>query len=224
MIRRTIIFFVRVIIRILDSLSPSLRHREMADAADRQFINDYIQSCMKYISRDAKILEFDGGVVYGIDITKEKGGIVKFATKKGRVGINHISYEWELEKDDLNNVNEKFDVIIATQLLGSFINPHDVLKKLKSLLIAGGCLIITVSGPSYPRVRGLVSFYSKEGLVKICNSCFPRAHIRNVKAYGDIYSAIGMMSYLTQKVGTEPIHLRDKEFAHDVICGAVCIK
>ena len=211
---------VWICIEVIDLLTYKLQHRSINEAADRDYIYEYIKSVMPYIQDNPSILEFDGGIVYAKEIIAQKGGKVYFATKTGRMEKNNnISYEFDIRKE---TINRKFDVIIATQFLGSFVEPCMVVQRLKDMLKPHGILILTVSGPSYPSIKGLVSFYTKEGLTSICRGVFGVKNVKNIKSYGDIYSAVCMMNYISNSVFRKKEKKKDK-YRHEVISGAICV-
>ena len=203
----------------LQRASLDTHHETMEDAADRKFIREYVKSCIPYVCDQPEILEFDGGVVYADEIIRQKGGNVEFATEKGRLERNNpITYEFDLNHEI---IEKKFDLIIATQILGGFINPVEILKKLCSMLKRDGIIIITVSGPAYPRVKGQITFYSKEGLVKIGRSVVGASNVKNVRSYGDFASAICMLNYLRGSIGFDQKDYFD--YKHEVINAIICV-
>ncbi|MBQ9659103.1 MAG: methyltransferase domain-containing protein [Clostridia bacterium] len=209
---------VKKYINRLQKISKKTHHTTMEDAADRLYIKAYIESCMSYIKDNSLILEFDGGVVYAPAIIKEKGGEVEYATKKGRLEkYNIITHEFDIKSEI---IEKEFDLIIATQMLSSFVNPIDIMKKLKKMLKPGGILIVTTSGPAYPKVKGQIAFYSKEGLVEIGRSVFGVKNVKNVMSYGDFFSSICMLNYLSNKIylGEEDVF----DYKHEVINGILC--
>lgn len=204
----------------ISKLSDELAHRSMQEASDREFIKAYIDTCLPYLPANPEILEFDGGITYADAIIEKKGGKVFFATKRGREDRhNKISYELDLEIEELPG---SFDVIIATQVLGSFVDPCMVVKRFERMLKHKGCLILTVSGPSYPCIRGLMSFFSKEGLTRVGQSVFGMKNVKNIRAFGDIYSAICMMNYVNNSLYKD-LKCFDK-YKHEVINGILCVK
>lgn len=202
-------------------LSPKMHQKQMLEAADRGYIEDYVNSCIKFLPQSPDILEFDGGATYGQKLVKSLSGTVYFATKYGRRDRhNTINYEFDL-RDESSLPTKKFDIIIATQVIGSFGDPADILRKLKSMLKPGGYLIVTTSGPAYPNIRGLVCFMTLEGLKQVSRKVFGN-HVINGKAYGDARSAIYMSFYIKRDI-QDKHKKRDKdEFGHTVICGVLC--
>ena len=201
-------------------LSPKMHQKQMFEAADRGYIEEYVSSCIKFLPQNPQILEFDGGATYGQKLVKALGGAVYFATKNGRRDRhNAITYEFDL-RDGGSLPTKKFDVIIATQVIGSFGYPEDILRKLKSMLNPGGYLIVTTSGPAYPNIRGLVCFMTLEGLKQVTRKVFGN-HIINGKTYGDARSAIHMSFYIKRDLQKKPEKWARDEFGHTVICGVL---
>lgn len=204
----------------INRLSKKAHHYSMADAADRKYIMNYVMSCIPYIKKEPDILEFDGGIVYANEVIKRIGGNVKFATKKGRLERNNIiTYEFDIEHECLQ---DSFDLIIATQVLGSFVDVCKITKTLKKMLKPNGVLIITVSGPAYPKIRGLVSFFSKEGLVRIGREAFGIKNVKNIRSYGDPGAAICMLNYLPYQIFINK-RISPGDYDHEVINGILCV-
>lgn len=199
-----------------------VHHRTLDEATDRVYIDKYVESCIEYIKESPNILEFDGGKVYAERILQKRGGIVTYATKRGRIEHNNnIGLELDLNIDKKYSGTQKYDVIIATQVISSFVDPISVLMILREMLVEDGLLIITTSGPSYPRIRGQVNFFSKEGLVKVCSSVFTRKNIFNVQSYGDYLSSICMMNYVDKRIFMNH-EVENSDYKHDVIVGCLC--
>lgn len=208
-------------INVIIKLSPKMHQKRMLEAADRGYIEAYINSCIKFFPSNPEILEFDGGETYGKKIVESLGGHIYFATKRGRRDRhNTITYEFDL-RDQSSLPTKKFDVIIATQVIGSFGYPADILRKLKSMLKPCGYLIVTTSGPAYPNIRGLVCFMTLEGLKQVTRKVFGN-HVINGKSYGDAYSAIHMSFYIKRDMLNKHKKLPKDEFGHTVICGVLC--
>ncbi|XME03790.1 methyltransferase domain-containing protein [Lachnospiraceae bacterium C1.1] len=206
-------------IQTIQKYSPCARHIRMEESADRKFIKNYVLSCIPYIKENPEILEFDGGVVYADLIINEKGGSVSYATKVGRLNRNNpITYQFDLTKTVLD---KKFDLIIATQVLGSFVDPLKIMRQFMDMLKPSGVLIVTVSGPAYPQIRGLISFYSKEGLTQIGREVFKAKNVINIRSYGNLASAICMLNYLSNEI-TNNID-EDEDYNHEVINGILCV-
>lgn len=206
-------------IQIISKNAFRSHHITMHDAADRPYIHSYVSSCIQFLPPCPSIMEFDGGVVYANEIIEKIGGEVDYVTKRGRDDRhNVIRWEFDIEQEI---VQKKYDVIIATQVLGSFVNPIDITQKLKSMLKPQGVLVLTVSGPAYPRIRGLVSFFSKEGLVKIGQAVFGAKNVKNVRAYGNLASAICMLDYFENGICSN--YSLDDDMQHEVINGIVCV-
>ena len=123
-----------------------VHHRTLDEATDRVYIDKYVESCIEYIKESPNILEFDGGKVYAERILQKRGGIVTYATKRGRIEHNNnIGLELDLNIDKKYSGTQKYDVIIATQVISSFVDPISVLKILREMLVEDGLLIITTS-------------------------------------------------------------------------------
>lgn len=211
---------IGICIDLINYLSKYAHHKFMSDASDRDFIENYVLSCIPFVEKEPQILEFDGGVVYADKIIKQLGGTVKYATKRGRLDWNNkISYEFDIERESLQN---KFDLIIATQFLGSFVDPCMITRKLKNMLKPNGVLLITVSGPAYPRVKGLVSFYSREGLIQIGRDVFGAKNVRNARSYCAAGAAICMLNYLSKDIFSNKQRYMG-QYKQEVINGILCI-
>ena len=83
-----------------------------------------------------------GAIVLGVDFSTE-------AINLAQSQYNHKNLKFETA--DINQIKEKFDIIVSNGTLEHMDNPLKVLKLLRKYLTKNGCIIITAPNMSNPR-------------------------------------------------------------------------
>lgn len=178
---------VDILVNLIRKISESTHYCEIEDAFDRGYIRDYVYRCRKYIRRARNVLEFDGPITYGRGFNEN----LKLAAWSGHKDKWTTSdYYFDL-MDASTLPTERFDCIIATEILYCLTDVHLALENLKELLTEEGILILTIHGPVMNRGEN-IAFYSMHGAEVLCKEHFRR--VFNIREYGDLNHAIyGLM-------------------------------
>lgn len=216
--------YMVVCIKTMRPLTFYLKPRKMEEAFDREYIQNYVESCRKIISPGSDVLEFAGQMTYAKDLKISNATIYMGAYS----GERHIKKECDLYFDlaDVETLPaKKFDCIICTQVLGYFIEPVCILRNLKRMLKEGGVLILTASGPAHMDMgEKYVTFYSMHGLKQLCQKVFGMENVCNIKGYGDLERAIcGLTGMRNLTGGGQNVGVTQKT-GISVITGACCYK
>lgn len=178
----------------LKVLSKFLQPKNREECFDRPYINDYINLTKEYIRED--VLEFAGGdVVYAKKYGKCSNVYLMAAIAHKDV---YPDVDFYADLDDLTTLPEqKFDCIVATQVIMYMKNVEVALQNLKSMLRPGGVLIITVPGPLFHHSKGSHHMFSftEESLEYLCDKVFH--NYEKFKYYGDI-STVERMLFWTK--------------------------
>lgn len=81
-----------------------------------------------------------------------------------------------IEEFDFSLISGKFDVIICGDVLEHLIDPWNVVKKLSSLLVPGGILIISV--PNFSEIKTLAKIFLKRDFQYASEGILDRTHLR----------------------------------------------
>lgn len=179
-------------IKKLIKLSRHLHPTQPSECIDRGFIEDYVKINKDLIHGD--VLEFYGSSMYSTKYAAEK---INLRTMSGNQYKSTQNADLYCDLEDKNTLpNEKFDCIIATQVLVYMVDVVSVLENLKSMLKPNGKLIVTVTGTTSPHMKEgpFIFNFTETGLKTIGSRVFGENNISNLKCYGNIkysiYSAL----------------------------------
>lgn len=200
---------------IADFLRPNTRE----ECFDRQFINSYVKENSDKIK--GNILEFYGGNLYSSVYALEPITL-KTMTYIGHKDINPgVDYYSDLE--NMNTLpEEKFDCIVATQVLMYNFDIEKAMKSLKWMLKPGGYLILTVPGPIFHHSRGTRETYlfTAESLEWLCSNVFGKENISKIEGYGNFEYAQYCMFWM--RAPSPEISNMDYEDRFALVFGCTC--
>lgn len=190
---------IKELCEISKKLKPNPNIRE--DCFDRYYINDYVESNKNYIKGD--VLEFCGGnVIYAKKYGKNPN--IKLMTYVGHKDIySHADYYADL--DDISTLPEqKFDCIIATQVIMYNTDPIVALNNLKFMLKPKGVLILTVPGPLFHHSKNTHHMFSftEESLKYMVDKTFH--NYQNFRYYGNLEYTMYMLFWMKKNPYIKP--------------------
>ena len=197
----------------LRKISNELKPITREDCFDRYYINDYVELNKKYIKGD--VLEFAGGdVIYA----KKYGDNPNVRIM---CGLNHKeaypNADYYADLDNTNTLpNQKFDCIVATQVIMYMNSPLQALKSLKYMLKPNGTLILTVPGPLFHHSKNshhMLSF-TEESLKYLCEKVF--GNYENFKYYGDMECCQYMLFWMKKNPYRKPLN---HEYSYTLVMG-----
>lgn len=167
----------------LKQISEQLKPVTREDCFDRYYINDYIEQNKHYIKGD--VLEFAGGdIVYA-----EKYGNnpnIKIMTADKHKDI-YPNADYFVDLENIKTLPEdKFDCIIATQVIMYMKDVVKTLENLKYMLKPNGVLILTVPGPLFHHSKNSHHMFSftEESIKYLCQKVFN--NYENFQYYGNL--------------------------------------
>ncbi len=170
----------------MHKISNYLKPENREECFDRKFINDYVQSNKNYIKGD--VLEFSGGDIIYAKKYGDKNINLKMAAYQGHKDIYpHADYHIDLE--DISTLPEqKFDCIVATQVIMYMYDLKKTMENLKYMLKDNGALILTVPGPISYHSKGTRHMFSftEESMTRLCSEIFGKENLLNVVPYGNL--------------------------------------
>lgn len=194
-------------------IASKLQPQNRDECFDRYFIEDFCERNSKYIKGD--VLEFAGGeTIY----SKKYGNAqnVKIMTAISHKDIyKNADYYSDLE--DKNTLpKEKFDCIVATQVIMYMENLDETLKNLKSMLKPNGHLILTVPGPLFHHSKNSHHMYSftEESIKSLSLKHFN--NYVDFKCYGNLEYAQYMLFWLKKNPFQKPT---DFEYTYTLVIG-----
>ena len=205
-------------IKEIEELSKHLKPADREECFDRWYINDFIERNKNSIKGD--VLEFCGGEVYA----KKYGDSsvrVKMMTSLRHKDINPAA-DYFADLDDVNTLpNEKFDCIIATQVIMYVNNVEQSLANLKYMLKPSGTLLLTVPGPLFHHSKNSHHMYSftEESLKYIVGKTF--GGWTDFKFYGSLEYAFYMLFWIKRNMKEKPL---DNEYLYTLVLGIAAIK
>lgn len=133
----------------------------------------------------AKILQTKGKTVFGVDISST-------ALDKAKPYL-HDSFCFDVQRDDwpAELMEQKFDLIIASEVIEHIFQPSDFLEKVKLLIGHGGSLVITTPNFLFWKNRLRMLFgkfkYEQKGLLDF-------GHIRffTIKTAREVFNETGL--------------------------------
>lgn len=197
----------------LQKISNELKPITREDCFDRYYINDYVELNKKYIKGD--VLEFAGGEVVYAKKYGDNPNVKIMASIRHKEIFTDADYYADL--DDINTLpDEKFDCIIATQVIMYMKNPRQALESLKYMLKPKGTLILTVPGPLFHHSKNSHHFFSftEESLKYLCEEVFH--NYENFKCYGDMQYSQYMLFWMKKNPYIKPTN---NEYLYTLVMG-----
>lgn len=186
---------------------------EREECFDRWYINDFVERNKESIKGD--VLEFCGGEVYA-NKYGDRSVKVKMMTSNRHKEVN-AEADFFADLDDANTLpEEKFDCIIATQVIMYVNDVEQTLINLKSMLKPGGTLILTVPGPLFHHSKNSHHMYSftEESLKYVVDKIF--GGWEDFKFYGSLEYAFYMLFWIKRNMKKKPIN---HEYLYTLILG-----
>ena len=177
-------------IKKLKNISLRLQPKCREECFDRKYINNYILENRSSIKGD--VLEFCGGELYAKKYAQGKINVKTMAYIGHRKIYANANYFCDL--DDISTLpNDKFDCIIATQVIMYMNNPVVALTNLRKLLKRNGVLLLTVPGPLFHHSKNTHHMFSftEESIKYLFLKVF--GNYSNLKLYGNINYAEYML-------------------------------
>lgn len=191
------------------------------ESYDRYYINDYLGRHKSAIH--GNVLEFCGGeVVYA---AKFGGAAASHIDLMAKTGLENSFPDADIYAniEDVSTLPpERYDCIIATQVIMYMYDLEAVMNNLKYMLKPGGTLLLTVPGPisdsSPHRIERYWSF-SEMALKRLCKNTF--GNYEDCRVYGSADYSIYMLYHIKQNPHKPPI--ADDEY-HCLLLGISCKK
>lgn len=196
----------------LGEISRHLKPADREECFDRYYINDYVERNRRYIKGD--VLEFAGGEIYA-----EKYGDsprVKLMTSARHREINPTA-DYFADLDDRSTLpEEKFDCIIATQVIMYVNDLETALENLRYMLKPGGALILTVPGPLFHHSRNSHHMFSftEESLKFLLERVFH--NYEDFMYYGSLEYAMYMLFWMKKNPFEKPA---EHEYLYTLVMG-----
>ena len=205
-------------IKDMAEISNELKPATREECFDRYYINDYVEMNKDYIYGD--VLEFAGGdVVYA----KKYGNNPNV---KIMAGLNHkeaypnADYWADLQKKE-TLPEQKFDCIVATQVIMYMEDLTTTLENLKYMLKPEGRLILTVPGPIFHHSKNSHHMFSftEESIKFLCKKVFN--NYENFKCYGNLEYVQYMLYWMKKNPSEKPVN---NEYSYTLVMGIVTRK
>lgn len=196
----------------LAEISRHVKPANREDCFDRYYINDYVERNKRYIKGD--VLEFAGGEIYA-----EKYGqpsCVKLMTSPRHREINPTA-DYFADLDDKSTLpEEKFDCIIATQVIMYVNDLETALENLRYMLKPDGALILTVPGPLFHHSKNSHHMFSftEESLKYLCDRVFH--NYEDFMWYGSLEYAMYMLFWMKKNPCEKPT---EHEYLYTLVMG-----
>lgn len=131
---------------------------EKANKGLHSFIEELIKN---KITDSTNILDVGAGSGAFINrIAKYGGNYSAVEINKEAFQLQNVNlYILDLNSDFSEKINEKFDLIIATEIIEHIENPHHFIRQLKNLLAESGIIVITTPNPE--NIPGRLKFLLK---------------------------------------------------------------
>ncbi len=204
----------------IKDIAALLHPHAWEEAYDRGYINDYISRHKSEIH--GEVLEFCGGeVVYA----RKYGNGVKHIDLMAKSGLEHVFPDADIYADveDVSSLpKEKYDCIVATQVIMYMYDLQTAMHNLKYMLKPGGTLLLTVPGPlsdSSPHSVARYWSFSEMALKRLCKHTF--GNYEDCKVYGSTEYSVHMLFRIKRNPGKIPIANDD---CHCLILGISCKK
>lgn len=113
-------------------------------------LHSFIENIIKNkITDKSKILDVGAGTGAFIERISKYGGIYSaIEIDEKSFNLNGIKlYKLDLNNDFAKEIDEKFDIIIAIEIIEHIENPHHFIRQLKKILARSGIIIITTPNP-----------------------------------------------------------------------------
>lgn len=197
----------------MKKISSKLQPKNRDECFDRYFIEDFCEKNSKYIKGD--VLEFAGGeTIY----SKKYGNAQNVKIMAGLAHKNiHKNADYYSDLEDKSTLpKEKFDCIVATQVIMYMENLDETLKNLKSMLKPNGQLLLTVPGPLFHHSKNSHHMYSftEESIKALLLKHFN--NYDNFECYGNLEYAQYMLFWLKKNPYKKPL---DFEYAYTLVIG-----
>ena len=204
---------IRAKIQEIGELAKHLQPTDREECFDRWYINDFVERNQESIK--GNVLEFCGGEVYAKKYG-DQSAKVKMMTSLRHKEIN-TDADFYADLDDASTLpKEKFDCIIATQVIMYVNNVEQSLINLKSMLKPGGTLILTVPGPLFHHSKNSHHMYSftEESLKYAVGKVF--GGWKDFKFYGSLEYVFYMLFWIKRNIQEKPV---EHEYLYTLILG-----
>jgi len=216
--RKNVYISLNKYIKKIKRLARKIRPKTIDEYFDRGFIDDYIKENIDSIQGD--VLEFAGNISYAKKYSNNLSSLKIMAYKKHQSIYPNADFYCDLEEDD-NIPTEKFDCIIATQVLVYMVDLIKVLNNLKKMLKPNGIILITVPGTIslFGSTSCLKFSFTPEGIKGLANKVFGENNTSNIRSYGNLKYAVYTIFNIARELN-EPILSSEDE--HVIIIGCKC--